>query len=89
MKLSDIAQRLGFELRGNGETEISGVNGLDEAGAGELTFVANKKYLAKLPLTKAAAVILVPDAPEVSLPSLRAANPTCAASSAPAPTSQP
>ncbi len=75
MKLSDIAQRLGYELRGNGETEISGVNGIDEAGAGELTFVANKKYLAKLPLTKAAAVILAPDAPEVSLPSLRAANP--------------
>src|SRR2546425_9382744 len=75
MKLSDIAQRLGCELRGNGETEISGVNGIDEAGAGDLTFVANKKYLAKLHLTKAAAVILAPDAPEVSLPSLRAANP--------------
>src|SRR6266508_3692133 len=75
MKLSDIAQRLGCELRGNGETEISGVNGIDEAGAGDLTFVANKKYLAKLPITKAAAVILAPDAPEVGLPSLRAANP--------------
>ncbi|MBI3302932.1 MAG: UDP-3-O-(3-hydroxymyristoyl)glucosamine N-acyltransferase [Deltaproteobacteria bacterium] len=75
MKLSDIAQRLGCELRGNGETEISGVNGIDEAGPGELTFVANKKYLAKLPTTRAAAVILAPDAPEVSLPSLRAANP--------------
>jgi UDP-3-O-[3-hydroxymyristoyl] glucosamine N-acyltransferase len=75
MRLSDIAQRLGGELRGNGETEISGVNGIDEAGLGELTFVANAKYLAKLPATKAAAVILAPDAPEVSLPSLRVANP--------------
>jgi UDP-3-O-[3-hydroxymyristoyl] glucosamine N-acyltransferase len=75
MKLSDIAQRLGCELRGNGEIEISGVNGIDEAGPGELTFVANKKYLAKLPATKAAAVILAPDMPAVSLPSLRTANP--------------
>jgi UDP-3-O-[3-hydroxymyristoyl] glucosamine N-acyltransferase len=75
MRLSDIAQRLGGELRGDGETEISGVNGIDEAGLGELTFVANAKYLAKLPATKAAAVILAPDVPEVSLPSLRVANP--------------
>jgi len=38
MKLSDIAQRLGCELRGNGETEISGVNGLDEAGAADTIY---------------------------------------------------
>src|SRR5262249_33564462 len=75
MKLSEVAQRLGCELRGNGETEVCGVNGIDEAGPGELTFVANKKYLAKLPTTRAAAVILAPDAPEVGLPSLRTANP--------------
>lgn len=75
MKLADIAQRLSCELRGSEETEIRGINGIDEAGAGELTFVANKKYLAKLSTTKAAAVILAPDAPEVSLPSLRATDP--------------
>lgn len=75
MKLFEVAQRLGCELRGNGETEIGGVNGIDEAGPGELTFVANKKYLAKLPATKAAAVILAADAPAISLPSLRTANP--------------
>src|SRR5919198_3743295 len=75
MQLSDIARRLGCELQGNGETEICGVNGIDEAWAGDLTFVANKKYLAKLTMTKAAGVILAPDAPAVSLPSLRVANP--------------
>ncbi len=75
MKLHEVAQRLGCELHGNGETEILGVNGIDEAGPGELTFVASKKYLAKLPATKAAGVILAQDAPAVSLPSLRAANP--------------
>jgi UDP-3-O-[3-hydroxymyristoyl] glucosamine N-acyltransferase len=55
--------------------EISGINGIDDAGPGELTFVANVKYLAKLPTTKAAAVILAPNAPEIALPSLRTANP--------------
>jgi UDP-3-O-[3-hydroxymyristoyl] glucosamine N-acyltransferase len=75
MKLFEVAQHLGCELRGDGETEIRGVNSVDEAGPNELTFVANKKYLAKLPMTKAAAVILAPEAPEISLPSLRTANP--------------
>jgi UDP-3-O-[3-hydroxymyristoyl] glucosamine N-acyltransferase len=75
MKLAEIAQRLGCELRGNGDVEISGMNSIDEAQPHELTFVANKKYLAKLATTKAAAVILAPTDPDVTLPSLRTANP--------------
>lgn len=75
MKLAEIARRLQCELRGDGSVEIRGVKGIDEAGPDELTFVANAKYLAKLPTTQAAAVILAPEAPEISLPSLRAANP--------------
>jgi UDP-3-O-[3-hydroxymyristoyl] glucosamine N-acyltransferase len=75
MKLAEIAERLRCELRGEGNGEITGVNSIDEAGPGELTFVANAKYLARLPTTKAAAVILALDAPEVSLPSLRTTNP--------------
>lgn len=75
MKLAEIAERLQCELRGNGDVEIRGVNGIDDAGPGELTFVANMKYLAKLQTTKATAVILAPNAPEIVLPSLRAANP--------------
>lgn len=75
MKLFDIAQRLKCEMRGNGAVEIAGMNSIDEAKANELTFVANKKYFTKLTETKAAAVILALNAPEVPLPSLRTANP--------------
>lgn len=75
MKLAEIAKRLRCELRGDGEVEIAGVNGIDDAGPGELTFVANVKYLAKLSAAKAAAVILSLEAPEITLPSLRAASP--------------
>lgn len=75
MKLAEISQRLGCELQGDGNIEIAGVRGIDEAGPGELTFVANAKYLAKLPTTTAAAVILSPDIPVVALPSLRTPNP--------------
>jgi UDP-3-O-[3-hydroxymyristoyl] glucosamine N-acyltransferase len=75
MKLAEVAQRLGCELQGDGDVEISGVKGIDDAGPGELTFVANAKYLAKLPTTTAAAVILALDVPAVTLPSLRTSNP--------------
>lgn len=75
MKLGEIAQRLECELRGDGEIEIAGMNSIENAQARELTFVANKKYLAKLVTTKAAAVILAPTDPEIALPTLRTPNP--------------
>lgn len=75
MKLVDIARQLGCELRGDGEVLITGVTSLDQAGATDLTFVANRKYLAKVAQTKAAAVILSPTDPEVAIPSLRTPHP--------------
>lgn len=75
MKLADIAQRLGCELRGDGEILIAGVTSLDQAGPADLTFVANRKYFAKVAQTKAAAVILSHTDPEVGIPSLRTTNP--------------
>ena len=78
MKLSDIATRLDCELHGDGDIDVSGLQPVDEAGSHDLTFVSNKKYFAKLPNTRAAAVILPTDAPPVSLPSLRTDNPELA-----------
>ena len=75
MKLLDIATRLDCELQGDGDIDVSGLQPVDEAGSHDLTFVSNKKYFAKLPNTRAAAVILPTDAPPVSLPSLRTDNP--------------
>ena len=78
MKLSEIAARLECELQGDGDLPIAGVKTIDEAGPEDLTFVANKKYFAKLSATKAAAVILPTDARAVLLPSLRTENPDLA-----------
>ena len=75
MKLAEIALRLGCELRGDGNTEIAGMNSIEDAQPHEMTFVANKKYLAKLATTKAAAVILAPTDLDITLPSLRTPNP--------------
>lgn len=56
-RLSEIAALLGLELRGE-DCEISGLNTLEAAGADEVSFLANPKYVDKLASTQAAAVIV-------------------------------
>ena len=56
---------LSCDLKGNGDAEITGVVGIDEAQSGHLTFVSNPKYAAKARTTKASAVIVAPDFPEI------------------------
>lgn len=75
MKLADLAARLNAELRGDGDIEISGVRGIEEAGPSEITFVANPKYAAQARKTQAAAVLVNPEFPDVSVATLRLANP--------------
>ncbi|MFC5864557.1 UDP-3-O-(3-hydroxymyristoyl)glucosamine N-acyltransferase [Acidicapsa dinghuensis] len=75
MTLADLAVRLGAELRGDGDIEISGVRGIEEAGPSEITFIVNPKYAALVHKTQAAAVLVNPDFPEVSVSTLRLANP--------------
>ena len=48
IRLGDLAAQLGCELKGDGEIEITGVAGLEQAGPGELTFLANPKYAPKV-----------------------------------------
>ncbi|PVZ64904.1 UDP-3-O-(3-hydroxymyristoyl)glucosamine N-acyltransferase [Pelagibaculum spongiae] len=64
MKLSDIAQQLEAELVGDGELEITGLSTLETATAGQMTFLANRKYESQLEQTKASVVIVHPDQAE-------------------------
>jgi UDP-3-O-[3-hydroxymyristoyl] glucosamine N-acyltransferase len=74
MLLRDVAERLGCELRGDGSVLILRVAAIDQAGTGDLTFVASSKYASRLAETKATAVIVAPGL-ATSLPSLLSANP--------------
>lgn len=58
MKLSELAARLECQLEGNGETEITGVAGLEQATPGQITFLANPKYRAAARATQASAILL-------------------------------
>jgi UDP-3-O-[3-hydroxymyristoyl] glucosamine N-acyltransferase len=75
MKLSELASKLDCELRAASDVEIKGIAGIEEAGPGELTFVSNRKYIKHIKDTRASAIILGFDLPEVSIPSLRTGNP--------------
>lgn len=58
--LSEIAEALGLTLKGKNAV-IHGLNTLEAAGPGELSFLANPKYAHFLAVTRATAVIVSPE----------------------------
>jgi len=74
MKLSEIASAVDARLEG-ADCEITGVAGIKEAVAGQITFVANPRYAAAAKTTKASAVIVDEAFPALDTPTLRGKNP--------------
>jgi UDP-3-O-[3-hydroxymyristoyl] glucosamine N-acyltransferase len=74
-KLKELASLVDGEVVGNGEVTIRGVAPIEEARAGEITFIAHTRYLAQLNETQASAVIVSPSISEANKPLLRVANP--------------
>lgn len=78
MTLSELAQTLGATLE-PGTTDpaiqITGVTGIEQAQAGQITFVANQKYAALARTTAASAVLVEPGFPQIATATLRIANP--------------
>lgn len=77
-KLKELAEFVGGTVIGDGEVEISGVASIDEAQPGEITFIANPKYLRKLSETRASAVIVSKEVQTTDKPLICAANPQLA-----------
>ena len=75
MKLKNIAEKLNCELRGDGELDIRRVAGIEEAKAGDITFVSNPKYGPKARTTQASAIIVGEKFPDLDTATLRARNP--------------
>ncbi len=75
MKLRELAERLECRLEGDGNLEIVRVAGIQDAAAGDLTFLANPKYEKLLAATRASAVILRDNAPAALCAMLRARDP--------------
>lgn len=75
MRLGEIAEKLGCRLEGDGNVEITGVAGIEEAQAGQLTFLDNRKYFPLAKTTRASAILIAPDGPAVTVAALRTSNP--------------
>jgi len=74
--LAEIVGKLGGELVGDGAIAIRQVATLAHAGEGHLTFIANPKYRAQLPATRASAVVVgVGDRELTQLPRIVSSNP--------------
>jgi len=75
MKLGDLARELGTVCDGPADLEITGVSGIEEAGPGQLTFIANQKYASYARTTRASAILVTPDFGELPTVTLRTPNP--------------
>ncbi|MEO7761090.1 MAG: UDP-3-O-(3-hydroxymyristoyl)glucosamine N-acyltransferase [Casimicrobiaceae bacterium] len=59
--LNELAVHCGARVAGDGSVLIQQVNTLEQAGPGELAFLANPRYRSQVALTGAAAVVLSPE----------------------------
>ena len=76
--LKEIAKFLDGEVVGDPNTVITGVCGIKEAKAGDITFVANQRYFPMIDTTKASAVIASREIESASKPIIRTDNPSYA-----------
>ena len=77
--LGELADFVGGELVGDARVAITGISGIDEAGEGDLTFLANVRYASMVASTRAAAIITPADINlSGTTPVIRTANPSLA-----------
>jgi UDP-3-O-[3-hydroxymyristoyl] glucosamine N-acyltransferase len=74
-RLKALAEWVGGTVVGDGEIEISGVAAIEEAQTGEITFIANPKYLPKLNEINASAIIVSKEVTQADKPLLCVTNP--------------
>ncbi|MFC1590383.1 UDP-3-O-(3-hydroxymyristoyl)glucosamine N-acyltransferase [Candidatus Omnitrophota bacterium] len=76
--IQEIARLVGGEVVGDGDVAINGANGIEEAGEGEISFLADKNAVSLLNKTKASCVIVPPDIERPTIPAIISENPPLA-----------
>lgn len=72
--LTELAVKLGGALRGSGGSVITGVADLLEAGPTEASWVSSDRYAGKIAQSRAGVVLVGPDFPETTVPSIVCPN---------------
>jgi UDP-3-O-[3-hydroxymyristoyl] glucosamine N-acyltransferase len=75
LTLKELAERIACVLDGDPDVVITGVNTLDAAGPGELSFVHNEKYTREIPKCRASAIVVPEDLQTDFRPLLRSRDP--------------
>ena len=75
MKLKDFAAIVKGVVQGDPETEITGVSGVMDAKAGDITFVSSAKYLGQARESKASCIIVKELIPDLKTSQLCTPNP--------------
>lgn len=75
MRLGEIARHLDCRLDGDANVDVHRVAGIEEAGPGDLTFLANGKYASLVSQTRATAIILRDGDPPAPCSMLRTDHP--------------
>jgi UDP-3-O-[3-hydroxymyristoyl] glucosamine N-acyltransferase len=73
--LAELAAHLYATLHGDPAARITRVAGIETAASGDLTFVSNPKYASLAHTTKATAILVEPNFPEIPTATLRIENP--------------
>lgn len=77
-EIAELLRGLKSEIVGDSSVIITGANGIKEAVAGDITFLANSRYTSLLDTTAASAIITSQDIKESSKPIIRTDNPSLA-----------
>jgi UDP-3-O-[3-hydroxymyristoyl] glucosamine N-acyltransferase len=78
LTLRDIARSVGGEIIGDDKTSITGMNSLDDAAPGEISFYYDRRYKVSLMRTKASALVVTEFCNLFSGPQIRVQNPSIA-----------
>lgn len=73
--VGEIAGLVGGVVFGDAAVRVTGLNGIQEARSGDLTFVSNRKYAPFLDTTRASAVLVTGDLRSSRMPVIEVKNP--------------
>ncbi|MCK5215336.1 MAG: UDP-3-O-(3-hydroxymyristoyl)glucosamine N-acyltransferase [Candidatus Omnitrophica bacterium] len=76
--LAEIAQFVGGNVVGDPNTVIKGASGIKEAQSGDITFIANSKYISLIKETKASAIVVASDLQVEGVNIIQTSNPSLA-----------
>ncbi len=78
LTVEQIAQMVGGTIQGNPALSVTGVNGLNEAGEGELTFARSAKYFPQLKESRATAALVPTPVPDSEMTTICVSHPDVA-----------